>query len=54
MSKQLVLQAATPSIIKSNATVHISGKKIGTVLEPHQFSDARVLLQFVPQILLTE
>jgi hypothetical protein len=40
MSKQLVLQAATPCIIKSNATIHVSGKQIGTVLNPQQFSDA--------------
>lgn len=53
MSKQMVLQAATPGIIKSNATIHVSGKKTGTLLKPHQFSDARVLFQFVPQTLLT-
>jgi len=54
MSKQLVPQAATPRIVKSNATIHVSGKKAGTVLKPHQFSDARVLFQSVPQTLLTE
>lgn len=53
MSKQMVLQAATPGIIKSNATIHVSGRKTGTLLKPHQFSDARVLFQFVPQTLLT-
>jgi hypothetical protein len=44
MPIQLVLQGATPRIIKSNTPIQASSIEKGTVLNPHQLSDAWVLL----------